>query len=357
MKRKTNGSVDKLLSRRPIAKAASYLAYPFYKNRKNVRQAIDLYMDEKQKKDPRLVKFTKREIFYNKHVYRITPAEYFIFRFSDRNDFGKRQFVGDMERNEIMYRVSNEYTRELFSNKYKTYEKFKPYFKREVIRVAGREDRPAFDRFIADHKDIILKPIAKSEGKGVYTADCSAKDFSADALFSRILSEGETIIEERVHQCAETEALHPSSVNTVRMLTKLNKDGSVDLIGTFLRVGRGGACVDNGGSGGLFVLLDKETGIAVTKGIAEDTQEFAFQPDTGAKIIGFHVPRWEEAKALARELAAVVPEQAIIGWDLALTDDGWVLIEGNSRSQFIGWQTTSKEGFRDTLNKYFKEWL
>ena len=27
----------------------------------------------------------------------------------------------------------------------------------------------------------------------------------------------------------------------------------------------------------------------------------------------------------------VVPEQRIVGWDLALSVDGWVIIEGNTR--------------------------
>ena len=43
------------------------------------------------------------------------------------------------------------------------------------------------------------------------------------------------------------------------------------------------------------------------------------------------MPYWDELVAFAKEIAMVVPEQRIVGWDLALSVDGWVIIEGNTR--------------------------
>ena len=55
-------------------------------------------------------------------------------------------------------------------------------------------------------------------------------------------------------------------------------------------------------------------------------------PDSGAVIEGFALPHWEAARALAlraHDAARAVPA---FGWDVALTPDGPVLIEGNQWS-------------------------
>ena len=48
-----------------------------------------------------------------------------------------------------------------------------------------------------------------------------------------------------------------------------------------------------------------------------------------------------------------MPEQKYIGWDFALTDKGWVLIEGNW-GQLVG-QYATKVGVKDLFMKYIKD--
>lgn len=43
------------------------------------------------------------------------------------------------------------------------------------------------------------------------------------------------------------------------------------------------------------------------------------------------------------------------GWDLALTDNGWVLVEGNEKGMFIGFQLPTHQGFRKEFNQICKE--
>lgn len=349
--------LERILKIRPIGFTAASLGYPYYRKNPSLDRTIRVYMSKEQLADPRTVRKTKRRIIYSRLVYSISSIEYFIYRFYDLNDRGKRRFVGDVERNRIMDRISANGSGELFDDKFLTYQRFAPYYKRAMIRINGAEDREAFDRYLQTHKDIIIKPAGESLGRGVFFADAAAEGFSADELFSRILACAPAIVEDRVHQCGEMAALHPSSVNTVRTLTKVNKDGSVDFIGSFLKVGRGGSRVDNGGQGGLLIAIDSDSGVTTSKGISEALEEYVFHPDTGTQLVGFRIPRWKEAVQLSKELAAGAPEHAVVGWDLALSEDGWVLIEGNSRSMFIGWQTTSGRGWRDVVNRYFQEWL
>jgi hypothetical protein len=54
-------------------------------------------------------------------------------------------------------------------------------------------------------------------------------------------------------------------------------------------------------------------------------------PDTGAVIRGLEVPFWQEAVALAcKAHSQAFTRFAFLGWDLALTADGPVILETNS---------------------------
>lgn len=55
------------------------------------------------------------------------------------------------------------------------------------------------------------------------------------------------------------------------------------------------------------------------------------------------------------ELADVLPDNHYTGWDLALTDNGWVLQEANDRGTFILFQITEKKGFKQEIEEIVHE--
>lgn len=80
--------------------------------------------------------------------------------------------------------------------------------------------------------------------------------------------------------------------------------------------------------------MDTNTGIVYTAGFDESENRYVVHPDSGTVIPGFQIPRWDEAKQLAIGLAQVTNNR-YTGWDLALTDEGWVMVEGNDCGEFI----------------------
>lgn len=60
------------------------------------------------------------------------------------------------------------------------------------------------------------------------------------------------------------------------------------------------------------------------------SEYFDHHPVTGARVAGRLVPRWRELAQLAVDLHRAVPERVFIGWDLALTPEGPMFLEGNS---------------------------
>lgn len=57
---------------------------------------------------------------------------------------------------------------------------------------------------------------------------------------------------------------------------------------------------------------------------------YGVHPVTRAPVTGRIVPRWPEIRALAVRAHRVFADRVIVGWDIALTPEGPVLIEGNS---------------------------
>lgn len=112
--------------------------------------------------------------------------------------------------------------------------------------------------------------------------------------------------------------------------------------------------MDNASSGGIIVPVDAETGICVKEGVDERGNHYVLHPNTGVALPGFRVPRWEEAVSLAKELAHVVKGNHYVGWDLALTEEGWVMVEGNPRGQFI-MQIATKQGVKDEIEAYMSQ--
>lgn len=162
----------------------------------------------------------------------------------------------------------------------------------------------------------------------------------------------EWMVEEAIVQSDDTKVWNASSVNTVRIPTFLNNNGF--FVGVpFFRTGRAGACVDNAGGGGVFANVDSVTGVLYTDGIDEAGNFYKTHPDSGKVFKGYQIPRWNELLETVEKVhKECMPHHLYIGWDFALTADGWVLIEGNW-GQFVS-QYADHIGFRERFVEYMK---
>lgn len=276
--------------------------------------------------------------------YEIAYQEYFLFHFDKLNKKGRKEFLGDKERVRLCNSMTTEETKSIFNVKYNTYTTFKDFFKREIVKISSSEEYDIYLEFINKHKEFIIKPIKSSFGRGIKCIDTSEDSFDEKVFFEESLKAGEFVLEEKIEQIPELAKFHPESCNTVRYSTYI-KNGVVYPICSFFRMGQGASIVDNGGAGGIFASIDLETGIIKTPGFTEFGNSFLMHPDTNVQIIGFKIPKWDELVKLAAELAKVVPEQKYVGWDLALTEKGWIVVEGNCRGQFIH-QYAENKGYK-----------
>ena len=155
------------------------------------------------------------------------------------------------------------------------------------------------------------------------------------------------LAEEFVESHESLAVFHPSSLNTLRVITFRNED-RFEVFGCGLRVGNNGLHVDNAHGGGIFCEIDPKTGIINTDGIDECANTYIAHPMTGMQFRGVQIPFWEEICALCKEASQALPCLRVVGWDVAILSDGRLeLIEGNHSPGMNIVQAPAKHGVHD----------
>lgn len=184
--------------------------------------------------------------------------------------------------------------------------------------------------------------------------------FNGEELaLSTILGQDALIFESIVSQTKQFADFNESSVNTVRFMTTLWPDGTARVIATWFKVGRAGKCVDNAGSGGnVDAGVDSETG-KIYNVVQFDgwrrTKAIDRHPDSGTLLNGVVIDHWDAIKAEVIKFQQAFPYCKAAGWDIAITDEGPVIIEVNDFWDRTG-QFFIHRGWRQEIRECYLAW-
>ncbi len=282
------------------------------------------------------------------------PSEYACFDFERKSREERLSFVSDIDTKEFGYTVNDITVIQGVVDKGRCYTKYPHLFRRDAIVAEKKSDFGKYMTFIRKHPIFVQKEVLSCMGRGVKLVDVSKLGVSEEEYFNKLISSGRHLLEERVIQCEEMSRFNPSSVNTVRCITMRTNDG-VEVPWCFMRTGKGGSFVDNGGLGGLLLGVDPKTGIITSDGIDEHNVTYTHHPDTGVSFAGEQIPRWSEMIQFCKSESAKIKGMGYLSWDMALTDDGWDVIEVNEIGQLIGPQMTTKKGIRKELERLLQD--
>ena len=139
-------------------------------------------------------------------------------------------------------------------------------------------------------------------------------------------SDSNYIFERQLQQDSVLASFNPDTVNTLRVLTYKDK-----VVSCSVRMGRKGSYVDNAAKGGVVCSLDIETGCIEDYGLREyDIFKYYEHPDSHIKFKGVYVPQWSAVKELVEKTLKCLPYYNSVGFDVATTVNGPVIIEINS---------------------------
>jgi hypothetical protein len=162
---------------------------------------------------------------------------------------------------------------------------------------------------------------------------------TVNEIYAKVIK-SEFIFQEIVRQHPDLNKLNSSCLNTLRMDTFTDRNGKIEIISSFIRMSISNSYVDNVSSGGCSVSVDLETGRLKKYGysmfVTYGPEIYTRHPVTNVVFENFKVPMFNEAKELVLKTAGYMPGLRLVGWDVAISEDGPVIIEGNSDYEIRG---------------------
>ena len=124
--------------------------------------------------------------------------------------------------------------------------------------------------------------------------------------------------------------IYPHSINTFRIVTEYINNSDIKILFVLLRMGHHGMEIDNATSGGLYTKIVPDNGELYKYALSNNQDKFLFHPYTNFKFEGFRIPFWNEIIEFTKNIAFKFSDIKYIGWDIAYTVNGPVVIEANN---------------------------
>ena len=281
--------------------------------------------------------------------HRVTYSEYmYSYEYWHLNEKERDEFISTSEMQVIYRKLGEHEVRDLFHDKVRFLTAFSSY----VHRWWALAKSLTFEAFKSKalEFDLIAKPVDGTRGEGIFKI-VGKEVVDWQQLYDRLIKE-DCLLEQCIVACDELAAFHPSSLNTIRVVTISNGD-RCEVFGALFRMGAHGSVIDNTHAGGVYAPINVKTGIIEIPAIDAHNNHYDVHPDTMKPIKGFRVPEWEQIVATCKEASKTIPDIHFAGWDLCVNQAGQVeIIEGNHAPDFDGgMQAPLKIGVKKKLQK------
>ena len=252
--------------------------------------------------------------------YQAGYIDYNLFEMYNLTKEERKTIITRGINNEILKKYNDQSKAYIFEDKALFNKLYDKYLNREWIYL--KDNLEEFKKYLKNKKEIIVKPLSLSCGKGVEKIKVS--EYEPEELYNHLIKTERFLVEDVAKQNKEISKIYPESVNTVRIVT-LNKK----VVAAFIRFGNLGNVVDNFNHDGMVTTINIETGIVEYPALDKKKNIYEIHPYTNEKIIGLKIPMWDKVKELCIEACDVTPEIGYIGWDVCVGETNPCLIEGN----------------------------
>jgi hypothetical protein len=288
-------------------------------------------------------------------AYRVPPAYYYVYEFYRRGQWRcAPDYLMRYETKEIAFRLLyplavGRYMPTPLKDKMEFARHCQGHDVRHApVLMLFHDGKPVVAPDLAERlpeADLFVKPtlgkggsgseLWRYAGGGVYR-DTHGEAADEASLIARVagLSQREPyFIQLAVKNHRDLLDLSAGALCTVRMLSCRNEAGDFEVTDAAFRMSVSPASpVDNFHAGGIAAAVDVATGRlgqATDLGKGPDFKWHDVHPLTGARIAGRRLPMWRETVALAERAHRVFPDYVLVGWDIAVLEDGPCVIEGN----------------------------
>ena len=266
--------------------------------------------------------------------------DYIVFEFWNIKHDKRDTYLTRMRSKKFVLQMNDRNYAHIFDNKNEFDEVFKDFLKRDYVDALNAP-KEEFIEYYNTHERTFAKMLDLTCGHGAEIINMS--DFATgEDFYNYVKEKGFAVLEDVLENHPDIKAVYPCALNTMRMITLIGDDGKPRLLFAAHKFGNEGRFVD---VYGLHGPVDLETGTIKFPFHSGDTTSdilYTKHPYTGHQIVGFKVPFFKEAKEMILEAAMRVPQMRYIGWDVAITPNGPVIIEGNDYTAYDYWQLPSQ---------------
>lgn len=259
--------------------------------------------------------------------YGVGYLDYRVFGFAYVHGKRRKTYMTMNHNLTLVRTLNNKEKYYVFDDKSVFDKRFEKYIGREWLDLR-ETDANGLKQFCNGRASVFAKQTSTFGGQGISKIKLN-DNTDYDKLYKELCENKQYLIEETLLQHKTMDLLSPASINTVRMVTLL-VNGTVHFMYALVRMSDGTKCVDNICSGGYYVSVD-DNGVIRKPAFCDETGEYyEIHPFTKTNFIGFQIPYFDEAVAMCKEAVLVEPELGYVGWDVAITPNGPVLVEGNN---------------------------
>lgn len=265
------------------------------------------------------------DIIYCGFKYMAGYVDYDVFCFYNLTKEQRKTIITRGINNKFVATLNNPNYTELLDNKILFNKKFDKYLRRSWLDLRETSFEQ-FEEYIKKQKVAIAKPIDLACGRNVIKISLEEQP-NIQEMYDSLIKNEQFLVEDYIVQHDEMSKLYPKAVNTLRIVT-VRKNEKTHIMFRSIRMGNSGNVVDNFNHGGLFTTIE-ETGVISRPAVDKAGNIYERHPYTNTPIVGFKIPMFEEAIKYVLELSAIIPEVGYAGWDIAITNYGPIVVEGN----------------------------
>ncbi|MBR0341389.1 MAG: hypothetical protein IJH64_03985 [Oscillospiraceae bacterium] len=182
---------------------------------------------------------------------------------------------------------------------------------------------------LCDESILFIKPATEAcGGDGIVILE--NESLCAEKMRESFASiKGDLVVQRCLEQCEELKRINESSINTLRIISLIEKNGDVAILARMIRMGRAGSRLDNAHSNGISCGFD-ENGALNEFAYSLNGTKYREHPTSGVVFQGYCLPKMQEIEAAIKKSALRVPSFRIIAWDVTLDKEYMpTLVEAN----------------------------
>ena len=244
------------------------------------------------------------------------------------SNYEKKRYFTCKRAVKLQNRVNNPNYIHLLENKAEALMLFKDLVKRNWL-YTPKSSFDDFVNFVNKTSVFIAKPVGGQCGKGIEKHSTNGiTELELRSLYDHLVSY-DMLLEECL-KAHDMIYLGTTALSTFRIYTFTDGKGNVHVLKAKYRVGTGSAITDTA-DGCIAYPVSIKYGVVEGPGINEvlNSKHYFYHPDCDKLVVGMKIPMWNSALEVVTKAARIIPQVRYIGWDIAITNNGVEIIEGN----------------------------